>query len=480
MSPTQTPKINEEENHKLSFPQGFLWGCATSHFQIEGFPDEIQNRLSDWANWTNDKSRIADQTSADEACQFYQRHLDDLALIEELGLKAFRISFNWPALMMGQKGQLADRLDENAVRYYKQFLAGLKRLDVKVFATLFHFTLPDWLSKDGGWLSDECPRQFARFAELVAREFGNDVDFWLTINEPLAYAYQGYVNGAWPPGIKNDYLSAFKSIRGQLKGHAVACKAIKSVLPEAKVSYTIHWRPFEPKNRFNPFDHFVVYLRNSVFNHLFPAAVRTGCLQFPFPLNLIGEVKKLEGKIDDLSDSCDFLAINYYTREISTYNLAAPANIFGERALNTSLTCNDMGWEVFPDGLYDVLVKESAVYQRGLDGRHLPVYITENGYASTHAADLGPGDWSLNDNQRVDYLRLHLEALYRAIKAGIDVRGYLYWSLLDNFEWAEGLAARFGLVRIVYPTQERKARASAHEFAKIARSNELVFEASDG
>ena len=107
MSPTQTPKINEEENHKLSFPQGFLWGCATSHFQIEGFPDEIQNRLSDWANWTNDKSRIADQTSADEACQFYQRHLDDLALIEELGLKAFRISFNWPALMMGQKGQLA-------------------------------------------------------------------------------------------------------------------------------------------------------------------------------------------------------------------------------------------------------------------------------------------------------------------------------------------------------------------------------------
>jgi beta-glucosidase len=462
--------VDRDKIKAICFPENFLWGCATSHFQIEGYPAEIDGRLSDWAQWTIEHGRIADSSTADDACQFYKRFEEDLALLQTMGLKAFRFSFNWPALMPNSCEQ---KLDPEAVAYYKRFLNKLKDMGVTTFATLFHFTLPHWQSAEGGWLGPYCVTNFARFSELVAQEFGPYIDYWLTINEPMAYVYQGYISGQWPPGYRNDFIRAFTVVARQLEGHAASYQAIKTVLPQALVSHTIHWRPFVPKQRWNPFDHFVVYLRDGLFNKIFPSAVRTGVLRFPFPLNVAEEVKALEGEIAGLKDSADYLAINYYTRELSRFNFFTPKNLFGERSLASERLCNDMGWEVFPEGLYNVLTRDSKAFQTTAGGRKLPVFITENGYASSHAAQLDEGDWSLLDDKRVEYLLLHLEALHKAIKNGVDVRGYLYWSLLDNFEWAEGLAARFGLVRVSYPSQERNLRASARVYSSVAQTNSL-------
>ncbi|MFA7338007.1 MAG: family 1 glycosylhydrolase [Candidatus Obscuribacterales bacterium] len=459
----------------LKFPDGFLWGAATSHFQVEGHPKEIASRLSDWALWTNEAGRISDSTSADQACQFYHRYEDDIVLIRDMNLNAFRLSFNWPALLQDPPGTSVapSVLDQKQVDYYRRILTSLKESGVTTFATLFHFTLPDWLAAAGGWTTAYAVSEFKRFSELIVAEFSDLVDYWITINEPLAYVYQSYVAGLWPPGIKSDYLSAFKAVRRLLEGHTAAYDAIKAVKPDAQVSYTLHWRPFMPKNPLNPLDHMVRFYRDFTFNQLFSSSLESGEVRFPFPINLNKEIISISGPVEGLKGKCDYLAINYYTRELSRFRSSWPIDIFGESSPDRELAVNDIGWEVYPQGLFDLLTRDTLAYQFNLDGSRRPVIITENGYASSFAADLDQGDWSLADQKRVDYLVTHLQEIHRAIAAGVDVRGYLHWSLLDNFEWAEGLKARFGLIRVSYPTQERILRASAKVYAEIAKNNAI-------
>ena len=459
----------------LKFPDGFLWGAATSHFQVEGHPKEIASRLSDWALWTNEAGRISDSTSADQACQFYHRYEDDIILMRDMNLNAFRLSFNWPALLQDPPGTRVapSVLDQKQVDYYRRILTSLKEGGVTTFATLFHFTLPDWLAAAGGWTTAYAVSEFRRFSELIVAEFSDLVDYWITINEPLAYVYQSYVAGLWPPGIKSDYLSAFKAVRRLLEGHAAAYDAIKAVKADAQVSYTLHWRPFMPKNPLNPLDHMVRFYRDFTFNQLFSSSLESGEVKFPFPINLNKEIISISGPIEGLKGKCDYLAINYYTRELSRFRPSWPVDLFGESSPDREFAVNDIGWEVYPKGLYDLLTRDTLAYQFNLDGSRRPVIITENGYASSFSADLDQGDWSLADQKRVDYLTTHLREIHRAIAAGVDVRGYLHWSLLDNFEWAEGLKARFGLIRVSYPTQERILRTSAKVYAEIAKNNAI-------
>lgn len=468
-------------NDIIKFPDNFLWGAATSHFQVEGHPHEIENRLSDWAQWTEEAGRIADKTSADHACQFYYRYEEDIELIRSLGLNAFRLSFNWPALMGPAVGdKLPDTLNREQVDYYRRVLVNLKEHNIKVFATLFHFTLPDWLAREGGWQSPRAVEAFAIFSKLIAAEFKDLIDFWITINEPLAYVYQGYVAGLWPPGVKGDYIKAFVCIKQLLEAHGAAYDAVKSVDQRALISYTLHWRPFQPKNPYNPMDSLVRYYRDYVFNHVFPNAIQYGVFEFPAPVCWDKEIARITGPMKNIKGKCDYLAINYYTRELSRYRPSRPFDIFGESSPENELAVNDIGWEVYPLGLFNLLTSDTLRYQVNADGSKRPVFITENGYASIFAADLDTGDWSLADQKRIDYLESHLKELHRAIAGGVDVRGYLHWSLMDNFEWAEGLKARFGLVRVSYPSQERILRASARVYSEIARNNGMVLNRLSG
>lgn len=461
------------QNATLKFPEGFLWGAATSHFQVEGHPTEMSTRLSDWSKWTAIAGNISDSTTADSACEFFSRYQDDIELLGGLNLGALRISLNWAVLCptSGEDGQRS--LDTKEVEYYRNLLSSLKKRNITTFVTLFHFCLPEALADDGGWLNEKTAIEFGRFAELIARELGEYIDYWITINEPLPYVYQGYVDGSWPPGQKQHYLNAFRSVRNMLRGHALAYHAIHKVIPDSKVSFTNHWRPFVPRNKWNPLDRLVTHMRNRVFNHLFPAAIKNGAMQFPFPLSFEPSIKELLAPIEGLKDTMDYSGVNYYTRDLSQHSLEAPFDFFGKSWRNLEAEISCMGWESYPDGLFEILTKELKPYLKRSDGKECPIMITENGYATLFPAHLVEGDWSLTDEFRIKYLISHLMAMHKAIQKGANVKGYLYWSLLDNFEWAEGLKARFGLVRVAFPTQERTLRKSAYVYAKIAQSNTL-------
>ncbi len=471
-----TNKDSNSPPQNFLFPDGFLWGASTSHFQIEGNQFEINNRLSDWSQWTQDPAHVADQTNADQACQFIENYESDLNLLKKLSLNAFRFSLNWAAICpepsSSPNGEF--KVNREMIDFYRRVLQTAKDKHIKTFVTLFHFCLPDWLAKEGGWENEKTAHEFSRFARLAAQELGDLVDFWQTLNEPLSYAYEGYLNGLWPPGYKNEYSKCFRAIRNQLIGHAAAYKAIHEVDNSAQVSYALHWRSFVPRNVSNPLDVFVAHCRNKVFNHLFLIAVQTGHLSCPFPFSLFKDLSNLGGPIANLKDSADFLGINYYTREICEFSRTAPFIPLGIRSELHIMPTNALGWENSPGTLLKLLTVDTLPYQKNSRGEKRPIYITENGYASRFAADLTLGDWSLKDEERCEYLHSHLLSIYEAIKAGIQVKGYMHWSLLDNFEWAEGLQIRFGLVRISYPTQERALRDSATLYSKIAASNSLI------
>lgn len=458
----------------ITFPDGFLWGAATSHFQIEGNPVEIANRSSDWAEWTVADGRIADSTTADQACQFYSRYSSDLEILKELNLNSFRISINWPAICPESSPASQPLLvDIEQVEHYRRLLTEIKAKGIKTFVTLFHFCLPKRLSDKGGWLSKDTVEEFVRLAGYLAREYKGLVDYWITLNEPLAYTYQGYLAGEWPPGLKHAYPEAFLSIRRMLEAHAGAYHAIHAEDSKAKVSYTLHWRPFMARRKTSPADLMVQHLRNSVFNHLFPKAVHSGRIRLPFVFMWDKRLQELTSPIAGLKDSIDYLAINYYTRDVCEFSFEPPFDLFGVKSVKREIEVDAMGWESYPEGLYDVLTNGVKPYRFDSKGRDLPVIVTENGYAAVFPADMTEGDWSLADDARVNYLKAHVLAMHAAIKAGANVKGYLHWSLLDNFEWAEGLRIRFGLVRIAFPTQIRTLRKSALVFADIALRNGL-------
>lgn len=468
---------NKESNSsqpKRLFPDDFLWGVSTSHFQIEGNRFEINNRLSDWSLWTQDPAHVADQTNADTACEFMERYESDLNLLTKLNLNAFRFSLNWAAICPEPGNNSELKVNKEMIDFYRRVLQSARDKNIKTFVTLFHFCLPEWLAKEGGWENEKTAHEFARFAKIAAQELGDLVDFWQTLNEPLSYTYEGYLNGKWPPGYKNEYSKCFRAIRNQLIGHAAAYKAIHEINEDAQVGYALHWRSFVPRNINNPLDVFVAHARNKVFNHLFLMAVQVGYLSCPFPLNLFKDLSNFAGPVADLKDSADFLGINYYTREICEFSPSAPFLPLGIRSALSIMPTNALGWETCPATLLKLLTVDTVPYQKNSKGKERPIYITENGYASQFASNLTIGDWSLKDEDRCDYLHSHLLSVYEAIKAGIKVKGYLHWSLLDNFEWAEGLQIRFGLVRIAYPSQERTLRESARLYGKIAESNSLI------
>lgn len=457
-----------------SFPRDFLWGASTSHFQIEGNPFEVNNRLSDWSQWTEKPVRINDGSNADKACNFFENYESDLELLSQLNLNSFRLSLNWPAICPKPPIHGEIQVNREMINFYRKVLKIAKNKNIKTFVTLFHFCLPYWLAEEGGWESEKTAFEFARFAKIMAEELGDLIDFWQTLNEPLSYSYEGYINGIWPPGYQNDYMKCYSSIRNQLIGHAAAYKVIHEIHPSAQVSYALHWRSFIPRNRTNPLDLLVAYSRNKMFNHMFPMSVQSGILHCPFPFNLFSKLSTLAGPITDLKDSCDYLGINYYTREICQFSIFASFLPLGVRSNMNVLPVNALGWETCPPALLKLLTAESVPYQKDSKGNVRPIYITENGYGARFSADLTTGDWSLADDERCDYLHSHLSVIQEAIESGINIKGYLHWSLLDNFEWAEGLQIRFGLVRVAYPSQERTLRNSAKLYSKIAQSNRLV------
>ncbi|RJP69131.1 MAG: glycoside hydrolase family 1 protein [Candidatus Abyssobacteria bacterium SURF_17] len=419
----------------LEFPKGFLWGTATAAHQVEG-----GNRNNDWWEWEHRRGTIADGTTSESACDQYNRYNEDFDLVKGFGHNAHRLSLEWSRIEP-KEGVFSSA----ELAHYRRVLEALHSRGIEPMLTLHHFTNPLWLAKMGGWENPRVVEYFTRYAKVVASELGSLVRFWVTINEPTVYTYMSYIQGVWPPGAKR-IRSAAIVMTNLLRAHALAYHVIHEASPGPGCSVGIakHIRILDPLRPGRVCDRAVARLSDFVFNRWFLDAIETGRLAWPIGMGQ---------KVQLLSATQDFIGLNYYTREMTRFSLSKPQRLFIENLTRPGCATNDLRWEIYPEGFYRALM-DLKKYAR-------PIYVTENGCATP------------DDALRRSYLRDHLVQLHRAISAGADVRGYFHWSLIDNFEWAEGLGRKLGLVAVDYATQARAPRPSAWVYAKIAQGNKL-------
>lgn len=414
----------------LCFPKNFLWGSATSSHQVEG------GNHNDWSEWEKKNAvRLARESSkhfsrfpsweftqkeaedpknylSENACDHYHRYEEDFGIAASLGHNAHRFSIEWSRIEPEE-----GIFDEQEIEHYRNVLVALRKRNIEPFVTLWHWTLPVWLAEQGGFASKKFPEYFARYAEKLAQAFGPQIKFWVTLNEPDVVASHAYMKGAWPPQKKN-FLLLFRTLNNLIKAHKLAYGVIKKYDPDSEVGIAKHQVAFE-------------VARKTPINLLLKTIAHFGWNQW-----FLDRIRKHQ----------DFIGLNHYNRNVID-------NGFYK---NPNKRVTDFGWEFFPESIYWALL-ELKSYQK-------PIYITENGLAD------------MKDAMREEFLRRSLAAVHRAITEDVDVRGYLYWSLLDNFEWDKGYWPRFGLVSIDRKTMKRTIRPSAYTYKKICDTNALEIE----
>jgi beta-glucosidase len=437
-----------DTNDILAFPKGFLWGSATASHQVEG-----GNTNNDWHLWEQGKGHIRDGTRAGLASDWWGsghgalsdqgsagRAEEDLGAASQLGQNTHRLSLEWSRLEPDQ-----GTWSRTAVERYRQILRFLGDKGMTPMITLHHFTLPLWAADQGGWENEGSVGWFTRYVELCFDAFGDLCNLWCTINEPLVYATYGYLFGLWPPGRGG--LSALRRVvRNQAQAHASAYEAIHWRRADALVGYATHLRLFDPASDRWP-DRAAAKLTDYIFNQCGLAAFRDGTLLFPFGWALDGRPRSGEKLVD-------FVGLNYYSRDMVALDLRRPRDLFMRRFANPNGPYSMDGWgEIYPEGLYRALLR------MGQEGA--PVYLTEFGVPDNE------------DRQRPRFIIEHVAAMYHALREGIPLKGAYFWSLVDNFEWAAGWSARFGLISLDPQTQERRLTRSAEVYARIARANGL-------
>jgi len=426
----------------LRFPDGFLWGTASSSHQCEG-----GNTGNQWYRWEQSGHTLTGETSGD-AANWWQEAEQDFALAEQMENNALRLSIEWSRVEPSE-----GRWDSAAIDRYRQMLTDLRRRHMKPLVTLHHFTDPLWFADRGGFTKIENIRYFVRYASYVVEKLQDLSDFWITINEPNIYAVLGYLLASYPPG-EHDLMRAMQVLRNMLQAHVEAFYAIYRIQPQSQIGYCLHYRLFDPASQLSPLDRAAAGLQDTFFNWATLQAGETGKFIFPFNL-LLAPIKRATG-------TRDFHGINYYTRDMVRFDLTRPAEMFGRRFALPGAVRNDPGLannfgEIYPMGLYRLL---KSVYRKTRGNK--PLYITENGFSDTL------------DDRRPRAILEHLAMVHRAIREGIPVRGYLHWTLVDNFEWAEGWGVRFGLIELDPRTQERTPRISASMFGEICRANAIT------
>jgi beta-glucosidase len=395
------------------FPRGFLWGVATAAYQIEGAWDVDGKGRSVWDDFCRRPGAVKNGDTGDVACDHFHRFPEDVALMAELGLNAYRFSVSWPRVLPAGDGNP----NEAGLAFYDRLVDSLAEHGIRPFATLFHWDLPLVLHERGGWESADSPRWFGGYAGLVVERLGDRVRDWITINEPEVVHSHGYVSGLHAPGIR-DAARAERVAANLVRAHEAAVGTIRAAAPEARVGIALSLSPVHGSD---PGE----------------AARRDELRNRPFLDPIVREGPPL-----------DFLGVNYYTREL-----------VGEQPRHVERTAT--GWEVYPPGLTELLLRLHREYGVG------EIHVTENGAA--YDDEVGPGG-AVDDQERIRYLERHLAAAADALDAGVPLAGYFVWSLLDNFEWAEGYSKRFGIVRVDFETQRRTVKASGRRYAEIVRA----------
>jgi beta-glucosidase len=442
-------------------PRYFLWGAATSAYQIEGAVQEDGRGRSIWDAFCEVPGAILDASSGAAACDHFHRYRDDVALMAGLGVQAYRFSLAWPRILPDGDG----RVEPRGLAFYDRLVDELLDAGIQPWVTLYHWDLPMALSEAGGWPERDTASRFADYAVVAHRALGDRVHSWTTLNEPYCSAFLGYASGHHAPGHK-DPVAALRSVHHLLLGHGLATQALKAAGSQAQVGIVLNTYPVEPASERTE-DVDAARRIDGLQNRIFMDPV----FRASYPADLVADVASIvdlsgttpggvvhDGDLAVIGTPIDLLGLNYYT----SYRVAgggdAAADAWGGWVgsgdvvfLDRGLPRTAMDWEIDPDGLRRSLVRVSSDYPG------IPLYVTENGAAFPD--DMVDGH--VEDGDRVDYVADHLAAVARAIDEGADVRGYFAWSLMDNFEWAWGYSRRFGVVHVDFDTQQRTLKASA-------------------
>ncbi|WP_295388965.1 GH1 family beta-glucosidase [uncultured Thiodictyon sp.] len=433
------------------FPPGFLWGAATSAYQIEGSPLADGAGASIWHGFSHQPGAVANGDTGDRACDHYRRADADLDFMAELGLTAYRFSVAWGRVLPKGTG----RVNAKGLDFYQRLVDGLLERGIQPMVTLYHWDLPEALEARGGWRNPDSARWFANYAATLFDALDDRVGLWVTLNEPWVSTVLGHLSGEHAPG-RRSLSEPPRVAHHQLCAHGEAVAAYRE-LGRHQIGISLNLEPQQPATD-SPQDREAARRRHHFINRWFLDPLLLG--HYPDELAAIFGADWPRFPPEDLQRiqaPLDFLGINYYSRGLVRHD---PTELpcAARRIAPPDRPCTAMGWEVYPEGLTETLL---WVKQRYGD---LPLYITENGAAFDDPAPVGN---QVQDPERVDYLRTHLVAARAAIAQGVDLRGYFAWSLLDNFEWAEGYAKRFGLVHVDHITQCRTLKASARYYQAL-------------
>jgi beta-glucosidase len=445
-----------------AFPKGFLWGSATASYQVEGAWNIDGRGESIWDRFSHTPGNVKGGWTGDVACDNFHRFPEDIAIIKQMNLRSYRYSIAWPRIQPSGSGAS----NQKGIDYYKRLTDAVLGADMRPLVTLFHWDLPQTLEDQGGWPNRDTAARFADYVEIVTKALGDRINTWAIFNEPWVFTHAGYAEGRHAPG-KTDFELFLKSAHTVNLAQGDAYRAIKAIASKSKVGTAFSMSPATPltsspedaaaARRFDSFNN--VWFLETALRGRYPEAFVHGT-----PLETMGFQSGDEKR---MTAPLDYVGINYYFRRlvsasttVASFKISYDSMGF-ELAMGKDGPLTEIGWEVYPRGLYDIVQRVSKDYK-------LPIEITENGCSY---GDYPDANGRVADNRRINYYREHLRELARAIRDGADVRGYHAWSILDNFEWAEGYTQRFGLVYVDFPTQRRYMKDSAKWFAKIASTN---------
>jgi beta-glucosidase len=441
----------------FQFPEGFVWGAATASYQIEGAWNEDGKGESIWDLFCHTEGKIENADTGDVACDHYHRWADDLKLIKELGLQAYRFSVAWPRIFPSGRGAI----NQAGLDFYSSLVDGLLEANIKPYLTLYHWDLPQWLDDEGGWTARTTAEAFVDYADVVSRALGDRVKNWITFNEPFVSAFMGYQLGHHAPG-HTDLHEAVSASHHLLLAHGWSVPVIRRNSSNANVGITLNLSPQMPASP-SVADRTTATWMDGYLNRWFlDPLVGRGYPQDM--VNAFGDEMTFvqPGDLDVISVPTDFLGVNYYSRRVVRSDKIDEAEN-APRAVFRGGEITEMDWEVFPEGLYLTL---GRLY---FDYNFSAIYITENGAAYKDEVI----DGQVHDPARLSYIKRHLEQVYKAIEIGVPVKGYFAWSLMDNFEWAHGYSKRFGLIHVDYQTQQRIVKSSAKWFQQVIRQNSV-------
>ncbi len=441
----------------LRFPEGFTWGTATSAYQIEGAANEDGRGPSIWDTFCRQPGKVWQGQNGDVAADHYHRWKEDVDLMAELGLKAYRFSIAWPRVLPEGAG----KVNPAGLDFYDRLVDALLEKGIEPFVNLYHWDLPQALQDRGGWTRRETAEHFAAYAGIVGARLGDRVTHWITQNEPAVAILNGHFTGEHAPGKKNP-LDAAWAYRNLMVAHGLAAQALRAAAPRPiQVGIVLNCSPVHPASDSKE-DEKAAKRYDGLLNRMF--------LEPALRARVPADVQKMFGLLFRINDEdlrtigtpTDFLGLNYYTRAVVRHDKAVPF-VQASEIRPEGREYSQM-WEIYPEGLYELLTRVWKDYKPA------QIYVTENGVPVPDT--LEPD--GVHDARRIAYLHQHIAQVHRAIAAGVPVRGYFVWSLLDNFEWAYGYQMRFGLVYVDFETQRRTLKDSGKWYAGVIRENGLT------